>query len=214
MSDAIPNPPCSRCQKDHRSDLVLDFISNISTAQLLGFYADALEEMLNSSRDDIKYDRRAAYITRLRPAMECYMKGIWVGLLATPEEIIHDASGEKPRDLMLAALSKKIGLEVLNIDLDLYQKKMTPHGAEFAPMHLLNTTVHMTAYFIAFAKYLSAEGVRNTYDSSEKLITLQLATLRKIYDNLKEGKSRSDIIADIQRSQARSDAGTGNENQK
>jgi hypothetical protein len=88
----------------------------------------------------------------------------------------------------------------LNVDLDLYQKKMTPHGAEFAPMHLLNTTVHMTAYFIAFAKYVNAAGVKNLYNLSEKLVKPQLATLRKIHENLKEGKSRSDIIADIQRS--------------
>jgi hypothetical protein len=102
VSDSIPNPPCSQCQKDHRADLVRFHLQhpNRATAWL---YSDALEEMLNSSHDDIKFDRRADYITRLRPAMECYMKGIWVGLLATPEEIIHDASGEKPRDLMLAA---------------------------------------------------------------------------------------------------------------
>ncbi len=147
----------------------------------------------------IDNNRQASHLSRIRSTMECYMKGVWVGLLASPDEIIHDASGEKPRDLMLAKLSEKVGLDVLGIDLNLYRPAKTPKGAEFTAMHLLNTATHMTAYFIAFAFYLSPEQVQKAYSDIDKLMEAQVSTLLTINRRLKEGKSRDEIIAEIRK---------------
>jgi len=90
----------------------------------------------------------------------------------------------------------------LGIDLNLYQPAKTPKGAEFTPMHLLNTATHMTAYFIAFAFYLSPEQVQKTYSDVEKLMEAQVKTLLTIGRKLNEGKTRDEIIAEIRKTTA------------
>jgi len=199
MTSALPTKPCPLCGEDHLTDVVLAHLHTLTPQQLVEMYANALQQMLLSTRDDVRNDRQASHLSRIRTTMECYMKGVWVGLLASPEEIIHDASGEKPRDLMLAKLSEKVGLEVLGIDLNLYQSAKTPKGTEFTPMHLLNTATHMTAYFIAFAFYLSPEQVQKTYSDIDKLMEAQVRTLLTINRKLIEGKSRDEIIAEIRK---------------
>jgi len=199
MTSALPTKPCPLCGEDHLTDVVLAHLHTLTPQQLVEMYANTLQQMLLSTRDDVRNDRQASHLSRIRTTMECYMKGVWVGLLASPEEIIHDASGEKPRDLMLAKLSEKVGLEVLSIDLNLYQSAKTPKGAEFTPMHLLNTATHMTAYFIAFAFYLSPEQVQKAYSDIDKLMEAQVRTLLTINRKLIEGKSRDEIIAEIRK---------------
>ena len=199
MTSALPTKPCPLCGEDHLTDVVLAHLHTLTPQQLVEMYANTLQQMLLSTRDDVRNDRQASHLSRIRTTMECYMKGVWVGLLASPEEIIHDASGEKPRDLMLAKLSEKVGLDVLGIDLNLYQPAKTPKGAEFTPMHLLNTATHMTAYFIAFAFYLSPEQVQKAYSDIDKLMEAQVRTLLTINRKLIEGKSRDEIIAEIRK---------------
>ena len=198
MTNTTPTP-CPLCGKDHLSDLVLQFLHKLTPQQLVEMYANALKQMLLSTRDDLRNSRQASHLSRIRTTMECYMKGVWVGLLASPDEIVHDASGEKPRYLMLAKLSEQVGLDVLGIDLNLYQPAKTPKGVEFTPMHLLNTATHMTAYFIAFAFYLSPEQVQKTYSDVDKLMEAQVGTLLTINRKLKEGKTRGEIIAEIRK---------------
>ncbi len=68
-----------------------------------------------SMQNDAVDNRKGAFITRLRDYKECYFKGLWVGLMATPEQIVHDASGEKPW-LMLAELAKRVCTTVYDED--------------------------------------------------------------------------------------------------
>jgi len=199
MTSVLPTKPCPLCGEDHLTDLVLAHLHTLTPKQLIEMYANTLQQMLLSARDDVTNKGQASYLSRIRTMMESYMKGVWVGLLATPDEIVHDASGKKPRNLMLANLSEKVGLDVLGIKLNLYQPAKTPKGAEFTPMHFLNTATHMTAYFIAFAFYLSHAQVQKAYSDNDKLMEAQLRTLLKIDQRLKEGKTRDEIIVEIRK---------------
>jgi hypothetical protein len=125
------------------------------------------------------------------------MKGVWAGLLASANEIVHDASGERPRDLMLAKLAEKVGSDVLGIDLDLYAEAKTPKGAAFTPMHFLNAATHATGYFIAFAYFLPPQAVQKAYTEIDKLMQGQVRTLHTIGQRLREGKTRDEIISEV-----------------
>ena len=87
-------------------------------------------------RDDQKQDRRAAHMTRLRDCTECYFKAMWAGLLATPVEIIHDASGASLY-IRLEDITERVSLEMLNKKNVFYETQLSPENVRFKAMDLL-----------------------------------------------------------------------------
>jgi hypothetical protein len=185
-----------KCKMDHLADPILAYIHKLPAYELVTQYADALEEILTSMRDDIKHDRRAAYLTRLRDYLECYFKALWTGLLATPDEIIHDASCQAPY-LMLSELAKKVCKEVLEEDSKLSQAFLSPENVQFKPIHLLNATTHMTALYLTYYKTLDEASIQNMYSGNDRSAQFQVAALRYVAGMLKAGKPRSITIQGV-----------------
>jgi hypothetical protein len=124
------------------------------------------------------------------------MRGLWAGLVATPLEIIHDASGEQPI-LLLEKLSNIVFSQVLGKQSMPSFSFKTPSGGLETVNDLLNTTAHMTAYFLAFSVCATPEQVATMHSGLDTLIEGQLKTLRKVARLLKEKKTRKEIISEI-----------------
>jgi hypothetical protein len=62
---------------------------------------------------------------------------------------------------------------------------------------LLNTTAHTTAYFLAFSACATPQMAQKMHSGINALIERQVYTLRKVAQELKEGKTRREIISDI-----------------
>ena len=126
--------------------------------------------------------------------MECYMRGLWAGLIATPLEVVHDASGEQPI-LLLEKLSNIVFSQVLGQQQPVLSFK-TRSGLETV-YDLLNTTAHTTAYSLAFSVCATPEQWKKMHSGIDAHIENQLKTLRVVAQELKEGKSRKEIISDV-----------------
>ena len=126
--------------------------------------------------------------------MECYMRGLWAGLVATPLEVVHDASGEQPI-LLLDKLSNVVFSQVLG-----QQQPMpsfqTRTGLETI-YDLLNTTAHTTAYSLAFSVWATRERSKRMHSGINTHIENQYKTLREVARQLNEGKNRKEIISDV-----------------
>ena len=136
---------------------------------------------------------KGAFISRLRDSEECYFKGLWVGLIATPEEVVHDASGAKPRKT-LAKLEEIVAKTVFNEDTTLSKNLAEPSEPGFKAMDLLNTSTHLTAMFLIYRSELPDADVANMYAWGLRRIQTQAAHLNYSSDELKTGKDRKDII--------------------
>jgi hypothetical protein len=187
-----------KCPAKHLEDPILAWIYQLTPAQLTELYANALGEILLSLRDDADHGRYASYFTRLRGSMECYMRGLWAGLVATPLEIVHDASGEHPI-LLLEKLSNIVFSRVLGKQSAPSLSFTAPIGGLQTVSDLLNTTAHMTAYILAFSACATPELVMKMNSGLNTLIEGQLKTLRKVARLLKEGKTQREIVSDIRR---------------
>jgi hypothetical protein len=195
MSPVVRSCCYQKCTANHFEDPVLAWIYLLTPVQLTELYANALEEMLLSLRADSDHDRYASYITRLRGSMECYMRGLWAGLVADPLEVVHDASGEQPV-MLLEKLSNIVFSQVLG-------KQPIPSfsfktvGAFESVGDLLNTTAHMTAYLLALSAVATPEHMKKMLSGIDAHIEHQLRTLRKVAQLLKEGETRREIISVI-----------------
>jgi hypothetical protein len=144
-------------------------------------------------RDDALANRKGAFITRLRDCKECYFKGLWTGLIATPEEIVHDASGEKPW-MMLAELAKRVSKTVLDEDSTLSKNLADPGKTKFKAMDILNASTHLTAFFILQRSQLSNAEAKSMYDKVLRSVEMEAVHLNYVSEALKAGKDRKDII--------------------
>lgn len=187
---------CPKCKKDHLTDPVLKFIYGRQPFELVDDYANALEEIRFSMCDDIRHDRRGAFLSRLRDQQECYFRALWVGLLATSEEVVHDASGAPPHT-MFAKLSHMVSEQILDKENQLSTILVSPQNVRFSAAGLLNTSTHMSALFLAYRRSLPEEAVKEMYAKIDHHVEVEVAGLRYISGMLRAGKPRSVVIQGV-----------------
>ena len=112
-------------------------------------------------RNDANNNRKGAFIARLRDYKECYLKGLWVGLMATPEEIVHDASGEKPR-LTLTKLVKRVGTEIFHEESKVSARCLTQRNTKFEAMDILNERDIPCGPILSMEEIMADESLRKT----------------------------------------------------
>jgi hypothetical protein len=189
--------PVPGCGQDHlEKDGVLKVIHGIETSKLVYDYMALLTELGVSMQSDAIGNRKGAFITRLRDCEECYFKGLWVGLMATPEEIVHDASGERPRR-MLAKLEKIVSETVFNEETRLSATLVGPSSTKFKAMDVLNTSTHLTALFLLHRSHLTDMDAKDMYAKALKHIHVEAAHLKYVSEALECGKDKKDIICGI-----------------
>jgi hypothetical protein len=191
-------PTCTygKCKQNHLADPALKIIHNTPPHELVSQYADVLEQILFSLRDDQAKDRRGAYMTRLRVCTECYFKALWVGLLATPVEIVHDAAGGSPY-IKLADITQKVSVDVLGKENLLYETHLSPEMVKFKAMDLLNASTHMSAMLLTYVRTLLPEAIQVMYAALDKTTQFQVAALRYASAMLKAGKGRATAILGV-----------------
>jgi len=196
----IPEEPemkCPECGEDHfKKDGILKVIHAIQPWKLVYDYMAMMLEIGVSMRNDAVDNRKGAFITRLRDYKECYFKGLWVGLMATPEEIVHDASGERPW-LMLAELAKRVSTTVFDEDSTLSKNLADPGKTKFKAMDILNTSTHLTALFLLHRSQLSDAEAKTMYHKVLKSVQMEAAHLKYVSEALEAGKDKKDIINGI-----------------
>jgi hypothetical protein len=169
-------------------------IRDAPSHEFLKQYADVLEQLLFSLRDDQKQDRRAAYMTRLRNCTEGYFKALWAGLLATPDEIVHDALGASPY-IMLADITTSV--DILNKENLFYQNMVSSKNVKFKAMDLLNTSTHMSAMLLTYLRVLPIDYVQAMYTAVDKTTQFQVAALRYASGMLKAGKDKATTVVGV-----------------
>jgi hypothetical protein len=127
------------------------------------------------------------------------MKGFWVGLVATPDEVVHDASGEQPF-LSIEKLSRIVFSQVLGQQVMPSFSFKTPNRMDLSVYDLLNISTHMTAYAIVIAHFVTDEQFGQMYSPIDKLIMAHARTLQNVSRQFLEGKSRKQIITDLRQS--------------
>ncbi len=188
---------CLECGEDHfKKDGVLKVIHAVDPWKLVRDYMAMMLEIRVSMQNDAADNRKGAFITRLRDCKECYFKGLWTGLMATPEEVVHDASGGKPW-LMLAELAKRVSKTVFAEDSTLSKNLADPGKVKFKAMDILNASTHLTALFLLHRSQLSDAEAKSMYEKVLKSVEMEAAHLRYVSEALKAGKGRKDIIDGI-----------------
>lgn len=190
---------CPECRKDHLLDPVLRFINAQEPFALVSDYADALEELLLSMRDDAANDRRGAFMSRLRDYKECFLKGLWIGLIATPEQVLHDASGAPPHNLMFARLAKQVFPDIFGIESAFTQVHVSPENVEFTAMNLLNASTHMSPLFLGYRRILCQAAVQQMYTVIDTSVQNEVTILRYVAGMLKAGKPKDVVIGAVRR---------------
>jgi hypothetical protein len=185
---------CSKCGQKHlKKHSVLKVIRAIEPWKLVHDYTSVMVEIGVSMRNDANNNRKGAFIARLRDYKECYLKGLWVGLMATPEEIVHDASGEKPR-LTLTKLVKRVGAEVFHQESKVSARRLTQRNTKFEAMDILNTSMHLTPLFLLNRGLMSNLEAKCMYDSVLKSIDMETTQLKYVSGALKADKRKKDIL--------------------
>src|SRR3990172_11768219 len=168
---------CPKCgQKHFKKHSVLKVIHAIEPWKLVHDYMSVMVEIGVSMRNDANNNRKGAFIARLRDYKECYLKGLWVGLMATPEEIIHDASGEKPW-LTLTKLVKRVGMTIFDEEGKVSASPLTQRKAKFDAMDILNTSMRLTPLFLLHWGLMSDLEAKRMYGSVLKSIEMETAQL-------------------------------------
>ena len=185
---------CPQCgQKHFKKDRFLKIIRAIEPWKLVHDYMMVMLEVGRSMQNDAIENRKGAFITRLRDYKELYFRGLWVGLIATPEEIIHDASGEKPRRTF-AKLAKEVCATVLDEDTKLSVILTGGIKTQSKARNILDFATHFSASFLLQRGLLSNVEAKHMYDRVSKSIRMEAAHLRYVSGALKAGKKKKDII--------------------
>lgn len=183
------------CKKDHRkNDPILDGVFTTPTLDLAQNYLVTLVELEQSMIADTVADRRVAFFTRIRDVNECYYRALWSCLIATPEEIVHDASTDQPRKT-LSNLEKIVCEQILN------QRPVlatpTDHRKNSSPLNILNTATHMNANFVTYHRKLNQDSITRTYDMILGNLQNEIRVLQYVRDSLANGVERGEIFSGI-----------------
>jgi hypothetical protein len=183
------------CTKDHRNDdPILDGVFNTPLLDLAQNYISTLVELEQSMLDDKNADRRIAFFSRIRDVNECYYRALWSCLIATKEEIVHDASNENPRQT-LSALEKIVCEQIFNQSPVL--AKRLDHRRNSSPLNILNTATHMNANFVIYHGGLNEDSVSRTYVMILGNLQNEIRVLRYVKDSLTSGVERPTILAGV-----------------
>ena len=190
---------CPQCGEDHLSDPVLNFIGMwYNPSSLVNEYADVLEEVLYSMRDDAANNRRGAFMSRLRDYKECFFKALWVGLIATPDQVVHDASGARPQ-FMFTRLAKQVSRDIFGTESAFSRVHVSPENVEFTAMNVLNASTHMSPLFVQYRRILPDASVQQMYELIENSVQTNVAVLRYVAGMLNSGKAKDIIIDAVRR---------------
>jgi len=183
------------CKKDHRNDdAILDGVFRSPLLDLAQNYVALLVELEQSMVSDKVADRRAAFFTRIRDVNECYYRALWSCLIATREEIVHDASNENPRQT-LSTLEKIVCEQIFGQSPVL--AKRLDHRRNSSPLNLLNTATHMNANFVIYHRGLNEDSVSRTYAMILGNLQNEIRLLQYVRDCLSSGVERQDIFSGI-----------------
>jgi hypothetical protein len=183
------------CTKDHRKDdAILDGVFDTPVLDLAQNYLAILVEIGQSMIADKNADRRVAFFSRIRDVNECYYRGLWSCLIATKEEIVHDASNEQPRKTLFN-LEKIVCEHILEQPPVLATK--TDHRKNSSPLSLLNMATHMNANFVIYHRRLNQDSIGRTYDMIVGNLQNEIRVLQYVRDSLASGAEKRDIFAGI-----------------
>jgi len=157
----------------------LDGVFNTPVVVLAQNYISTLVELEQSMLDDKNTDRRVAFFSRIRDVNECYYRAVWSCLIATKEEIVHDASNENPRQT-LSALEKIVCEQGFNQSPVL--AKRLDHRRNSSPLNILNTATHMNANFVIYHRGLNEDSVSRTYTMILGNLQNEIRVLRNVRD--------------------------------
>jgi hypothetical protein len=146
-----------------------------------------------SMRNDATNNRKGAFMARLRDYKECYLKGLWVGLMAAPEEIVHDASGEKPR-LTLTKLINRVGREVFDEESKVSASRIAQRRTKFEAMDILSTSMRLTPLFLLHQGLMSDLEAKRMYSNVLNSVEMETAQLKYVSGALKANKRKKDIL--------------------
>jgi len=185
---------CPECgQKHFKKDGILKVLRVIEPWKLVHDYLSVMTEIRASMQNDATNHRKGAFITSLRDFKECYFRGLWVGLMATPEEIIHDASGEKPL-LTLVKLARRVSEAVFDEEDKLSATLPGPRKAKSKTIDVLDPSTHLTALFLLNQGLMSDAEAKHMYETVLKTIEAEAAHLRYVSGALKAGKKKKEIV--------------------
>jgi hypothetical protein len=179
------------CKVDHLLDPALAWIYALAPTQISEMYADAVRQNHDSMLDDLKAGRSASFFMRVRLTAECYMRGLWVSLIASPKEIIHDASGEPPH-LSLEKVTNIVFSHLIDSRKPVKTFAL-PSGKNFEVNDLLHVHAHSTAYVLPFAYFVKETNLQKFTTHFRDCA----GTLRRVSRRLKEGKSRKHVITEL-----------------
>jgi hypothetical protein len=183
------------CKKNHRlDDPILDGVFKTPLVDLIQNYISTLVELQQSILDDRKTDRRIAFFARIRDLNECYYRALWSGLIATSEEIVHDASNENPRQT-LSKLEKIVCEQVFNQQPVL--AKRFDHRRNSSPLNILNTATHMNANFVTYHRTLTDDSITLTYNTILGNLQIEIRVLEYVRDSLASQVERPAILDGI-----------------
>jgi hypothetical protein len=186
--------PVPKCGKDHfRQDGILKLIHASEAWSLVDQYQKLMLEIFASMQNDAVGNRSGAFLTRLRDAEECYFKGLWVGLMASPEEIVHDSSGESPW-WTLATFEKWVSKTVFDNESRLSAKLSAPGNPDFKAMDTLNASTHLTAKFLLQLSHFPDDDAKVMYGKALINIQTEVSHLGYVSNALKAGKDRNMLI--------------------
>jgi len=173
---------------------MLDGVSKTPLARLAMEYSGMLTELQQSMEDDEKANRWSSFFTRIRDSEECYFRGLWSSLIATNEEIIHDASSEFPR-WTLFNLEQFVCESIFNEPVILRTK--IEGRKRSSPLDLLNMSTHLNAIFIIYHRGLSDAGIKLIYANIARSVQIKVKILRYVADSTAEGMDRNQVIEGV-----------------
>lgn len=127
------------------------------------------------------------------------MKGLWAGLVATPAEVIHDASGEQPI-MLLEKLQRIVFAQVLKADSAKNKTVSMPTGQTLDANDLLNLFAHTTAeiVYVGCASSVQSQFTPQFYANIDAVISKQVNALADVAGFFRAGQTKREIIATLQ----------------
>jgi hypothetical protein len=188
-----------RCTVNHLLNPVLAHLYDFTPQQFVEMYVAATGQLQESLRENGTGSRSLAFLAGMRISMECYMKGLWVGLVATPAEVVHDASGGQPI-LLLEKLQRIVFSQIFKADPAKNKTVSMPTGQIFDANDVLNLFTHTTAEIVYVGCASSMQSFFNPqfYSNVDGVITKQVNTLRYVAGMFRAGKTKREIISELQ----------------
>jgi hypothetical protein len=186
----------TKCKINHLLNPVLAHLYQFTPQQFVELYLAATRQLQESLRDNAAAKRTLPFLAGMRVSTECYMKGLWAGLAASPAEVVHDASGEQPI-ILLEKLQRIIFSQILNADPTKLKTVSLPTGQNLDANKFLNLFTHTTAemVYVGCASTVQDSLGPHFFSNVDAVITNQVNTLREVANMFRLGMTRAETIA-------------------